>query len=227
MELIFVRHGQPAWSVDGVSQGDPHLTELGREQAELAAGHFAADPRRLTEILVSPANRSQETAGPITGVLDVSTRTVNDIVEIQMPDWSGKLEETVLRVFAEGRHRSPEEWWDGLEGGESFRDFHNRVTGAMLTVLAERGTRPDPNREHLWLVENPDHRIAIVAHAGTNAVAIGFLLGVAPTPWEWERFILYHASMARIRAIPLAGEYVWSLRTFNDREHLPHDQRTR
>ena len=63
--------------------------------------------------------------------------------------------------------------------------------------------------------------------AGTNAVAIGFLLGVAPTPWEWERFILYHASMARIRAIPLAGEYVWSLRTFNDREHLPHGQRTR
>jgi hypothetical protein len=33
--------------------------------------------------------------------------------------------------------------------------------------------------------------------------------------------------MARIRAIPLAGENVWSLRTFNDREHLPEELRTR
>jgi probable phosphoglycerate mutase len=70
-------------------------------------------------------------------------------------------------------------------------------------------------------------RIAFVAHAGTNAVAIGLLLGIPPTPWEWERFILYHASFARLRTIPLAGAHVFSLRTFNDREHLDADLRTR
>ena len=28
MELIFVRHGQPAWSVDGLSQPNPYLTSM-------------------------------------------------------------------------------------------------------------------------------------------------------------------------------------------------------
>lgn len=227
MELIFIRHGQPAWSVDGFTQPDPHLTSVGRRQADLAAEYLSADPRGLTEIVTSPAHRSQETAEPIGARMELTPLRVDDLVEIKMPDWTGELEATVQRIFAEGRRRTPEQWWEGLDGGESFRDFHDRVTGALLTTLAERGTKPDPDREHLWHVDEPDHRIAVVAHGGTNAVSLGFLLGAAPTPWEWERFILYHASMARIRAIPLAGANVWSLRTFNDREHLPPELRTR
>ncbi len=227
VELLFIRHGQPAWSVDGLSQTDPHLTELGRRQADLAAKRLVRDKRPLSELVVSPAARSQETAAPIAAKTGLSINTVDDIVEIKMPDWSGELEETVLRIFAEARHRPPEEWWDGLEGGESFRNFHDRITRSLTTVLAERGVHPDRQQEHLWTVEDPDQRIAIVAHGGTNAVAIGYLLGADPTPWEWERFILYHASFARMRAVPIAGGYAWSLRTFNDREHLPEDARTR
>lgn len=226
MELILIRHGQPAWSVDGWSQVDPHLTELGRRQAMLAAERLAAE-RPLTELLASPANRSQETAEPISTKTGLDIVTVDEIVEIRMPDWSGELEETVQRIFSDARHRDPDDWWDGLPGGESFRDFHDRVTAALRRLLAERGITPDAGRRHLWHVEDDSHRIAIVAHGGTNAVALTHLLGAEPTPWEWERFILYHASFARLRAIPLAGEHVFSLRTFNDREHLSPDLRTR
>lgn len=227
MELLFIRHGQPAWSVDGFSQPDPHLTELGHRQADLAAARIANDERPISELVVSPAVRSQETAAPIAAKTGLPIETVEDIVEIKMPDWTGELEETVQRIFAEARHRTPEEWWGGMEGGESFRDFHDRITRSMTTMLAEHGVLPDRDEEHLWTVEEPVQRIAIVAHGGTNAVAIGYLLGVDPTPWEWERFILYHASFARMRAVPIAGGYAWSLRTFNDREHLPQDARTR
>ena len=228
MELLFVRHGQPSWSnVDGFSQNDPELTDLGQRQADLVAARIANRERPLTEIVVSPALRSQETAAPIAAKTGLPIETVDDLLEIQMPDWSGELEETVQRIFIDARQRPTEEWWEGMEGGESFRHFHDRVTRSIIQVLGARGVHPDPDREHLWTAENPDQRIAIVAHGGTNAVVIGHLLGVDPTPWEWERFILYHASFARMRTIPLAGEYVWSLRTFNDREHLPEDARTR
>ena len=227
MELIFIRHGQPAWSVNGLTQPDPFLTEIGSEQADLGAQRIFGSDHPLTELVVSPALRSQQTAEPITRLTGLPIETVDDIVEIKMPDWTGRLEETVRSVFRDAQHRPPEEWWDGLDGGESFRDFHDRVTNALLGILAKRGVRPDPDREHLWFVDDPHQRIAIVAHGGTNAVAIGFLLGAAPTPWEWERFILYHASFARLRAVPLAGEHVWSLRAFNDREHLPLSLRTR
>lgn len=227
VEIVFVRHGQPAWGVRGISQPDPHLTDLGTRQAELAAHRLATEERPITDVVVSPAHRARETAAPITAKLGISPTTIEDIAEIRMPDWPDQLEETVQRIFADARHRSPEEWWEGLPGGESFRAFHDRVTNAVLGFLADRGIRPDPEREHLWRVERETDRIAFVAHAGTNAVAIGFLLGIPPTPWEWERFILYHASFARLRSIPLAGAHVFSLRTFNDREHLPADLRTR
>lgn len=226
MELIFIRHGQPAWSVEGWSQIDPHLTDLGHRQAQLAAARLASE-RSLTELLASPANRAQETALPIAERTGLPLHTVDDIVEIRMPDWSGELEETVQRIFAASMNRDPDDWWDGLPGGESFREFHNRVTASVRDLLADRGITPDPRHKHLWHVSDDSHRIAIVAHGGTNAVALTYLLGVEPAPWEWERFILYHASFARLRAIPLAGEHVFSLRTFNDREHLPGDMRTR
>ncbi|MBT8213154.1 MAG: histidine phosphatase family protein [Acidimicrobiia bacterium] len=228
MELIFIRHGQPQWAVDGYSQPDPVLTDLGRRQAELTAKRLAAQVDGIAEILVSPAKRSQETAAPIVEAVGVEPQTIDDLVEIQLPDWHGKLEEQVQRIFMDARHRPPEEWWDGLDGGESFRDFHERIVSAMTRILAERSMRPhDEGIPHLWHVETDPKRIVIVAHAGTNAVALGWLLGLDPTPWEWERFVLGHSSMARVQALPLAGEHVFSLRTFNDVEHLDVSERTR
>ncbi len=227
MEFVFVRHGQPQWSVDGMSRPDPVLTELGRDQAKHTAQRLAAERRPITEILVSPATRSQQTAAPLAEATGIVPITVDDLLEIQMPDWENTPEETVQKLFSEARERPPEEWWDGLSGGESFRHFHNRVTGGIQTILAERGISPDAlQRPHLWDHAGGEGRIAIVAHGGTNSVALTFLLGVEPTPWEWERFLLAHASIARVRAIPLAGAHVFSLRAFNDQEHLPTDKRS-
>jgi 2,3-bisphosphoglycerate-dependent phosphoglycerate mutase len=228
MELIFLRHGEPAWGIDGISQPDPYLTERGHEQARLAAQRLANDKAAVSEIIVSPARRSQQTSVPLVDATKVDPTTVDDLVEIKMPNWSGVPEETVLKLFDAARDRDPEFWWDGLDGGESFRDFHSRITSAMLTLLTERGITQDTRgRPHLWNVESERQRVVIVAHGGTNAVALGWLLGVDPTPWEWERLVLGHCSMARVRAVPLAGGHVFSLRTFNDVEHLPHGLRTR
>ena len=228
MEIVFIRHGQPAWDIDGLSQVDPGLTPLGVEQAERAATRLVEEPRPVAEVLVSPALRSQETAAPITAALGIAPVTVPDLTEIQMPDWTGTPVETVEAIFRDARHRSPDHWWDGLPGGEGFRDFHARVTGALRRLLEERSVTLGPaTPPHLWHVDTDPQRIVIVAHGGTNAVALGYLLGLEPTPWEWERFLLGHASFARAKAIPLAGGHVFSLRSFNDMEHLPRDLRTR
>lgn len=228
MEFVFIRHGQPQWSVDGMSRPDPVLTELGRSQAVQAAERLANAARPITEILVSPAMRSQQTAEPLAEATGLTPVTIDDLLEIQMPDWEGTPEETVQKLFVSARKRPPEEWWDGLSGGESFRGFHDRVTRGIQSILSERGISPDGDaRPHLWDHAGGDGRIAIVAHGGTNSVALTFLLGVEPTPWEWERFLLAHASIARVRAIPLAGAHVFSLRAFNDQEHLPADMRSR
>ncbi|MCC6552886.1 MAG: histidine phosphatase family protein [Polyangiaceae bacterium] len=231
MELILIRHGEPAWVVDGLGRNDPDLTPLGRRQAELIAARLAIDPFPITEILVSPAARARQTAEPLARITGIEPVVIDDLDEMRLPDWTGEPAATVARIFQDARRRPPEAWWDGIEGGESFRAFHERIASAMARLLAERGVRPDAQgRRHLWHAQDAGDRgarVAVFAHGGANAVALGVLLGVEPTPWEWERFVLGHASIARIRAIPLAGGHVFSLRAFNDQEHLPPDARSR
>jgi probable phosphoglycerate mutase len=227
VEIFFLRHGQPAWSVEGHSRHDPYLTELGVIQAKKAADRLARLDPGITEILVSPAVRAQQTAQPLVEATGVQPITVDDLTEMRVPPWEGEPEEQVQRIFAESRRRPPEEWWDGLEGGESFRDFHRRVERTLTGLLAERGVTTDPAQAHLWRSDGEaGRRVVVVAHGGTNSVALTLLLGVAPTPWEWERFVLNHGSIARVRNVPLAGGHVWSLRAFNDQEHLGEGERS-
>ena len=44
----------------------------------------------------------------------------------------------------------------------------------------------------------------IVAHAGTNAVVLGHLLGLDPVPWEWERFRQPHTGVSRLKMMPIS-----------------------
>jgi broad specificity phosphatase PhoE len=227
MELIFVRHGQPDRTVTGPARSDPPLTAAGYEQAELTARRIADRGPLPTELIVSPALRSQETARPLSEQTGLPIQTVEGLVELKMPNWDGVPQETIRRVFDESFNREPGRWWNGLDGGEAFEAFHERITKALLAVLADRGVRPDAHHDQLWTVEEPDQQIAVVTHGGTNSVAIAFLLGAAATPWEWRRLRSRHASISRLRAIRFAGEYAWSLGSFNDLEHLPPDLRTK
>lgn len=227
MDIIFIRHGQPQWAIDGISQTDPFLTALGHEQSKLAAYRIAGDPKPATELIASPATRSQQTAEPIALGTDLEVITLDDLVEVKMPDWDGVTEESVIEIFKTTKDRTPDEWWDGLPGGESFREFHDRVTTALDALLAERGVFRDPVDSSLWHMTTDPGRLVIVAHGGTNSVCLTHLLGIPPAPWEWERLVLFHASFARVKMIPLAGAYVPSLRTFNDQDHIPVELRSR
>ena len=227
MDIVFVRHGQPQWAVDGLTQPDPYLTEMGVQHAQLAADRLGSDGSPVTELIVSPALRSQQTAAPIADATELTPATVENLVEVKMPNWEGVTEEAVIEIFKSSRDRTPDEWWDGLEGGESFRTFHNRVTGALDLLLAQQGVTRDTSDSQLWHMDEDPGRTVIVAHGGTNSVCLTHLLGIPPAPWEWEKFVLFHGSFARVKMIPLAGAYVPSLRTFNDQDHIPMGVRSR
>jgi probable phosphoglycerate mutase len=79
----------------------------------------------------------------------------------------------------------------------------------------------------VWSVRDPARRVLLIAHAGTNAVTVCHLLGLEPVPWEWERFVLGHASITRLEALELGDGHTFSLTRLSDVEHLRPDDRTR
>ena len=229
MEFVFVRHGEPRWSIDGISQTDPGLTERGHRQSELVAELLASWERPITEILVSPKRRAEETAAPLVRATGLRATVVEDLAEIHMPDWSTTPEEEVQAQFREAQKRHPNDWWAGMPGGEAFDDFHKRIAASISELAKQRGAIAlEGDDRHLWrFTGNSEQRIAVVAHAGTNTAALGTLLHIDPTPWEWDRFALGHASVSRARLIALGGEHVFSLRALNDRTHLSREMRSR
>lgn len=236
MELILVRHGQPAWTTaDGRNQNDPELTALGHDQAKLVGARLADTedlPGRgdVDRLYVSPALRAQQTAAPIVSALGLEPITEDWLVELKMADeWDGAPNEEIEAAFVAMGERTRDQWWDGLPGGETLRDFHQRVAGGLRGLLAELGITPAG--DGLWDLAGPAadgtvDRIVAVAHGGTNSAIIAHLLGAAPEPWEWDRFAMGHASVAVLATKEMAGHHIWSLRALGDANHLAVPDRT-
>jgi probable phosphoglycerate mutase len=219
MDILLVRHAQPQWDKDAVSSVDPGLTRRGVQQADLLAERMLHE--RVDLLLVSTARRAQETAQPVrVRQSGVPTEDRAWLHEIRMPDhWEGTPADEVNRALSEARQRPRDLWWEGMPGGESFRDFHARVTIGLSAELEGLGVvRRD---DGLWEVAPDVPEITMVAHAGTNSVVLGHLLGLEPEPWEWERFASDHASLTRLRSTRIADGHIFSLQGFSDVSHLP------
>jgi broad specificity phosphatase PhoE len=223
MEIILVRHAQPAWiDTSGNAVNDPGLTDIGRRQAKIVAQRIARQLSGPTELLVSTATRSLQTAEPIAAALGLEPQVEPWMHEIHLPpEWEGTPAEEVRRLLKDSRHRPREKWFDGAPGGESFLDFHERVTGGLERTLNARGVerhRRDPH--NLWWIPDDLPRLLIVAHAGTNSSILGHLLGLTAQPWEWERFSSNHASVTILDTTAIGGGRIWSLQLFSGVAHF-------
>ncbi len=226
MEMVLVRHGEPEWVVDGLNIDHPPLTERGRRQAAHMAEALSGEP--FHEILASPLERARETAAPLY-VRQGRTPVIEEwLREIRSPVWQGTPREKADVAFAEERLRPSHERWHGLAqlGGEANRDFIERIRAGCKAFLIARGIEAIPGDLPVWRIDNPEMRICLVAHAGTNSAVISYLLGLQPTPWEWDRFVLGHASITRLEALQLGDGFTFALTRLADVEHLAVEDRT-
>jgi 2,3-bisphosphoglycerate-dependent phosphoglycerate mutase len=225
MEIVLVRQGEPEWIRDGLNVVDPPLTDRGHLQAARLAEALMG--QEFDEILVSPLVRARQTAAPLLAALGRDEVVEGWLEEIRDPMWHGTPSEKAAEAYAELRGRPAEDRWSGLEGGESIREFVGRIRTGAAGFLAARGVVRTEVDLPIWQIDEPGRRIALIAHAGTNSVTIGQLLGLQATPWEWDRFVLGHTSISRIEAMPLHDGYTFCLSKLSDVEHLALDERTR
>lgn len=225
MEIVLIRHGEPEWTRDSLAVVDPPLTERGHRQAERLAEVLQHE--RFDEVLVSPLVRARQTAQPLLDALGRAEVIDPWLEEIRDPMWHGSPAQRAADAYEEVRQRVSHDRWRGIDGGESVSGFVERIHTGATSFLADRGVRRTDAELPVWQIDNPGRRVALVAHAGTNSVAICHLLGLAVTPWEWDRFVLGHSSVSRLEALPLRDGWTFSLTRLSDLEHLPPHERTR
>lgn len=224
MRLVLVRHGEPEWVRDGLSVDNPPLTERGHRQARLAAGSLSQE--RFDEVHVSPLTRARQTAAPLFEALGREEHVSHWLEEIRNPVWHGSPSDKAELAFQEERSRPSHLRWEGLEGGEAVRDFVARIREAAGLFLAERGIERLAGDLPLWRIERPDQHLALVAHAGTNSCLLSHLLGLEPVPWEWDRFVIGHASVTTIQSYEMGDGHTFGLTRLSDVEHLDLSDRT-
>ena len=206
IELFLIRHAEPDWN----SQTDPGLTAYGQETARALAEHLR--DTKFNALICSPMRRASETAAFIGEVQETQPLVVDGLEEIGVPLTGNLSQAEVDSYFRSAANRPFIEHWRGFPGGEPFRQFHRRVTAAITRVLRPYDVhRQESEGFDLWFsrARTKTVRLAIVAHGGTNAVALTHLLGIAPVPWEWIRF-----------ETPLAAWSVVGLRAMNSRAHI-------
>ena len=226
MELVLLRHAQPAWYPQGRGEDQPTLTPLGQEQARRAAA--ALRHERIDAIWCSPLKRAEETAAPLAEAVGLEPAVRHFLEEVHSVPITGKTQEEVNAYYQQATQRPVQDWWAGYAGTEPLTGFVNRVEEGLEGAMKALGaTLRVDDGERLWHGLDREARVVIVAHAGSLGAALSYLLGVPQAPWAWRRFGLSHAGIARVKSFGVAGGRAFGLRSFDELAHLDADQRSR
>jgi broad specificity phosphatase PhoE len=165
MTLLFIRHGETVWNVEGRFRGhaDIDLSPRGRRQAAALARRL---PHRFSigHIYSSPAKRCLETARPLAKALGLTVVVEPTLIDLDFGKWQGMPAE-------EAAQRFPQEYTAWLAGdpsfqppgGESVQAAADRVQSFINDIVAcHRG-----------------EAVALVTHEAICQIATCLLLGMS------------------------------------------------
>ena len=216
MKLLIIRHGDPNYEIDS-------LTEKGWKEAEMLAERIA--PMDIKDYYVSPLGRARYTAsltlkkaGREAEILpwarEYNTRILGDNGERRIP-WDMLPE----KWTAVPEYYDKDKWYDvpvmkeaGMEEGLRW------VWDGLDEVLARHGYR----REGMYYrAESPNEdTIAIFCHFGVECVMLGHLLGISPMAL-WHGFMAAPTSVTTVNTEERRdGIASFRVSAFGDISHL-------
>ncbi len=195
MRILIIRHGDPDYAIDG-------LTEKGRREVALLTERLVHE--ELTAIYCSPLGRARATIAPTLerlgreAVILPFLREFN-AKEIRVPYEDGDREcWDLLPEFVEQNPLlySPDRWReaDFLKDTEIPAEY-DRVCTALDALLAEHGYCRDG---FSYRAIRPNHdTLALVCHFGVTAVLLSHLLNCSPYS-VWQNAVTLPTSVTTI-----------------------------
>jgi probable phosphoglycerate mutase len=198
--FIVVRHGETAWNVEARIQGhkDSPLTAAGLAQADAIAARLARE--RFDALVASDLGRAVQTARRIAAHCGLAVSLDARLRERSFGVGEGltyaEMDARWPDVFSRVRETDPDLV---IPGGESRRQFHERVRQAFAALV----------REHHGA------RVAVVAHGGVLAALYRIVHGIPVG--QPHRVPIANASY---NAVAFHAD-AWSVEAWDDTGHLP------
>ncbi|HET6263983.1 MAG TPA: histidine phosphatase family protein [Usitatibacter sp.] len=202
--FIVVRHGETRWNVEQRVQGhgDSPLTPLGAAQAEAIAARLARE--RFDALIASDLGRAMDTAARIGAKCGLEVIPDPRLRERSFGEGEGlgyaEIDKRWPEVFSRtGGVTDPDLV---IPGGESRRQFHERVHHAFLELAREHAGK----------------RVAVVAHGGVLAALYRIVHDIPVA--HAHRVAISNASY---NALAFDGD-AWALEAWDDTAHLPEGE---
>ena len=219
MKLIFIRHGEPDYTIDS-------LTEKGWREAEILSNRMAKT--KMDYIYVSPLGRAKDTAKP---TLEKTGRSAIELPWLQeFPIWIPKPggKEGEMKVAWDWL---PEDWtrteyfydkdnWDQNPVLKEFKagEEVNMINSNFDNLLKEHGYERDGNMYKAIKANNDT--IVFFCHFALTCVLLGHLLGVSPMVM-WHGFCAAPTSVTTVATEERrAGKAIFRMLSYGDTSHL-------
>jgi probable phosphoglycerate mutase len=182
--IVLIRHGETAWNAERRLQGhiDIALNDEGLRQAAAVASALGGE--QLDAIVSSDLQRAHQTASAIAHVNNMPVHSDPGLRERCFGGFEGllyaEIEQRFPREFAAWQAREVDGAMPpGIRVAETFRQFYQRCTSAILRIAAQ----------------HPGQSLALVAHGGVLECAYRAALGLSlETPRD---FPVLNASLNR------------------------------
>lgn len=187
MKILIIRHGDPDYSIDS-------LTEKGWREADLLAERIA--PLPIKNYYVSPLGRAQDTAAATLKKAGRSAETLPWLREFNVPitDPATGQERGIPWDMVPAEWTAVPEYYDRdkwhktpiMQSG-NMSEMLAEVWDGLDGIIEKHGYRREGN---LYRAVQPNEdTIAFFCHFGVQCVMLGHLLGISP-------MILWHGFMA-------------------------------
>lgn len=167
MKIWIVRHGDPDYSIDS-------LTEKGKKQADLLAETLMK--HHFDEIYLSPLGRAQRTAKPY---LELSKRQPDGVL-----DWLAELPwiwDRAPEIWTKDPMAyDPKKWIDSpIFEADPFKERYQEVETSFYRFLEERGYKKNGG-EFLTKGTKNEKSILFFCHLGLGSFLLSRLINVSP-----------------------------------------------